>query len=225
VTAAHVAAFFLHHRNRIATTGHIMPRGFVALAATEVEAVLGHVHVQVAAGVAQRTVQIAMFDGVTTVEVAGTTVLAAALADLARDVTQIRRFHDAARLGRELHILVGGMPSQSRNLTVGASRVVANQAIDIFLRSKVEFFILPAIPHVAGGAERIVGRHSGAEVVDDVLFAQTLARSGVKEFPGPMLALVYLLGRLSVAGETSLGDFRPGCEALLQHLELTVISG
>ena len=85
-------------RRRITTPGYIMTDGFVALAATEVEAILVHVNIQISARVGQGAVEIAMLHGVppAAVEVTGTAIFATALADALRDCPQIDRLYDPA---------------------------------------------------------------------------------------------------------------------------------
>jgi len=226
--AAHVGARFLvRGGGRVAAARHVMAGGGVASAAGEVEAVLGHVYVQILGRHLERAVDIAVFHRIaaTAIEVAGAASGAAGLADVAGDFTQVRCLHDLAGMGREFGVLVRRVASQPRQLAVGAGGVVADQTVHIVLGGEVEFLVLPAVADVAGGAELIVRRHGGAEVVDDVLFAQALFGVRVHELPGPVLGFLHLFGGLGVAGETGLGDFRAAGEGLFQGVELAVVGG
>jgi len=65
----------------------------------------------------------------------------------------------------------------------------------------------------------------GLSLQADPLVAQALAGCRVEEFPGPVLALVHLLGRLGVAGEAGLGDFRAGLKFLFEDFMFGVVGG
>ena len=226
--AAHVGArLVIDGSGRVPAAGHFVAGGFVAFAATEVQAVLVHVHVQVLAGHIQGAVQVAMLHRVTTAaeEVARTTVFTPGLAHALGHDLEVGGLHDLAGLGRELHVLVGRVTRQAGQLAVGAGALMANQAIDVILRCEVELLVLPAIAGMARSAELVVGGHGRTEVVDDVFLAQTLAGLRVQEFPSPVLGLVHLLGGFSVTDQTGLGDLRPALEVLLQFLELAVVRG
>ena len=199
----------------------------MAGAAGEVEAVRRHVHVEVVARVLQRGVEVTVLDRITaaTQEMAGAAGVATGLAHLARHLAEVGGLDDAAGVGRKLHVLVGRMSGQPGDLAVGAGGVVANQAIDVFLRTEVEAVVLPAVAHVTGGAELVVGGYGRAEIVDDVLLAQALLGGRVEEFPGPVLALVHLLGGLGMAAQAGLGNLGTGFEVLLQRFEGTMIGG
>jgi hypothetical protein len=146
-------------------------------------------------GFAHGTVQVAVLHRVAAaaVEVAGAAVGAAGLAHVAGHLAQVRRLDDLAGVGRELHVLVGRVAGQARQLAVGAGGVVADQAVHVVLGGEVELVVLPAVAHVAGGAELVVGGHGRAEVVDDVLLAQALLGLRIHELPGPVLGFLYLL--------------------------------
>jgi len=115
------------------------------------------------------------------------------------------------------------MTRQTWKLLVLAGGIVTNDAIDIIFRSEVELVVFPAITDMTGTTECLVGCYRGTEVINDILLTQFLLSRWVQKFPGPMLGTVYLLGCLSVTGETGLGDFRSAFKVLFQLFKLGMI--
>lgn len=140
------------------------------------------------------------------VEVAGAAGVAAALADLLRDLGEIDRVDELAGAGRQLHALVHRVASQAGRLAVTAGGVVANHAVDVGLGFEIERVILPAVTDVAGGAVLPIRRGRDAEAVHHGFLADLLQRDRVEKLPGPVLGAVHLFGGLGVAGEAGFSD-------------------
>jgi hypothetical protein len=166
-----------------------------------------------------------MFDTIATAakEMAGTAGIATGFANLLADLAQINRLGDLARPRRDFGVLVRRVAGQTRQLAIGASRIVTGHAIDVFFRLEIEVGILPAVADMATGTEWEVRGDRDAEVVDHVLLAQPLLVFRVQEIPAPVFGLMHLFGCFGVATQANLGQFRTRAEGLLQLLELAVI--
>ena len=69
---------------------------------------------------------------------------------------------------------------------------MADEAVDILLVLEVEFRARPVVAGMALRAHALVAAGVGAEIVDDVFFAEKLAGSGVFVLPGPVDGLLEL---------------------------------
>ncbi len=99
----------------------------------------------------QGRVEITMFDPVatTTVKVTGSTGSPAAGADMECDFFEIDRFEN---FFAKFLFLIRRMAAACREFFIGAGRIVADQAIDIFFRGKVKRIIFPVISSMTAGA-------------------------------------------------------------------------
>ena len=117
------------------------------------------------------------------------------------------------------------MAGGCRELLVGACGVMADETVDVLLGGEIETVVLPSIADVAAGTARQITGDVEAKVVDDGFLAQNLAGVGICEFPVPVLGLVQLLARFSMATKAVLGNLRSCCKGLLKLLKFAVISG
>ncbi len=103
------------------TTGEVEPFGI-------------HMDIEIASRLIERAIQIAMLYRIAAaIEVAGTTTLAAGLADATGNLPQIGGLADISRVRREFHILIVGMAGESWNFFVFSGGVVTGKAINIRL--------------------------------------------------------------------------------------------
>jgi hypothetical protein len=134
----------------------------------------------------------------------------------ALDRRHARVLADALRNGREVDTRIR-RTRRRRGLLVGASLVVADEAIDILRILEVEGLVLPADADVALRAAALVRRHGLAEVVDQVGLAVDLAvvtgDVGDDALPVPVASRRHVVADLAVAvqalagtGELVLGE-------------------
>ena len=154
---------------------------------------------------------------------AGPTIAPGGLTHSLGDFLQIRWLTHLALFRWPLLRLVVRMPCPGREFFIGSRSIVTNQTIDVRFGAEIEGVILPAKADMTTGAARPVAGGRDTEIIDYVLFSQSLAGELVLESPGPVGSLVQLLGSLCMAAQASLGDFRAGSKWLLQHLKLAVI--
>ena len=91
-----------------------------------------------------------------TEEMTGTTGVTAGFADLLCHLDDIDALDDLARSRRHLRVLEDRIARHARRLFVNTRRVVTDEAIDIFLGSKIEAFILPTVSNVTTHAAGVV---------------------------------------------------------------------
>jgi hypothetical protein len=153
-------------------------------------------------------VEVPVFDAVaaTTVEVAGSTVVAG-------------RSADALGSGQEVGPL-RRVPGQVLRVRTGT--VVAHEAVDVALVGDVERVVFPPVPGVTGRAGRLIALDAEAEVVEGVLLPE--GNRFVVPFdldrgvlPQPVLAVEHLLTGILMAFEARPRDIgsrlvRPGHE-------------
>ena len=133
---------------------------------------------------------------------------------------EINRFED---LFPKFAFLVGRVSTSSREFFIGASGIMADEAIDIFFFGKIKGFVFPPIACMTAGAPAPVGLDGNSEIVKDESFAEFFFI--IFKCPGPVDRLLDLFRCLCVACEAGSGDFRACLEVLLHGLEFGMIRG
>ncbi len=202
--------------------------GPVAGGTGKIEAVLGHVDIDITLGVHQRRIKVAVLDAVAAVtqEVARAARGAAGFADTERQFREVWFLYGFAHsLAVVIDVACGafGLSQMHPFETISPSGVVANEAIDLFLSREIECFVRPVETDMTAGAEWLVRRYGHERVVEHILHAQQLSGFLVLKIPGPVRGCMDLQGGLIMATEANLGYLWPRGKALFQHLELGVI--
>jgi hypothetical protein len=174
---------------------------FGAMAVDALHVVLAHVDIDAFAREQQGLIHVAVFHGIAAaaLEVTAAAVLAMRPADAACHGQQVDRFVWHARAAEFLQ--------------VGATSVMAHQAVDPRGIVEVEVFVLPAVAYVAHGAGGPVGLHADAEIVDNIALADAYraVMPGHHDFfalPVPVCGLHDLTGGVRVAFQAGAGDGR-----------------
>ena len=153
----------------------------VAVGAREIQR--AHVDVKIPVGVEKVFVQFAVFYSVSaaTIEVAGSTVVAAGVAHTLGRGKQINAFGGIAIVGFSVKIHIS----------------MAGQTVDVGLVGEVIILIFPAVTNVTGHAFLLVALCADTKVVDLVFLTNSHrpvapGHIGRLAFPGPMGCLHYL---------------------------------
>ncbi len=156
--------------------------------------------------------------------------IAAAAIEMAGAAIRSFRLTDALRHlhpvdGREPleHDAAGGVALCRRQLVIGAGLLMADQAVDVLLVLEIEVRVRPIVAGMALRAHAFIAARIGAEIVDEVVLAENLARFGVFVFPGPVDGLHELMAGFVVAGQAGLRNLGAVLEGAFQRFELAVI--
>jgi len=84
----------------------------------------------------------------------------------------------------KLAFLVGRVSTGSREFFIGASGIMADEAIHIFFFGKIKGFVFPPIAYMAAGAPAPVRLDGNSEIVQDESLAQFFV--AILECPGPV---------------------------------------
>ena len=121
------------------------------------------------------------------------------------------------------HDAAGSIALCRRRLVIGAGLLVADEAVDVLLVLEVEVCARPVVAGMTLRAHAFIAARIGAEIIDDVVLAENLARLGAFVFPGPVDGLHELVASLVVAGQAGLRDFGAIGERPLQRFKFAVI--
>jgi hypothetical protein len=169
----------------------------------------------------QGGVKIPMFNAVTTAafKVTRPAGRPAAGANMESDFLEVYRLKNR---GAEFFFFIWRGSTACGEFFIGASGIMADQAINICLRGKIKRIIFPPISCMTAGAPAPVRFNSNSEIIEDIFFAYPLLRPSGR-LPGPVIGLVKLSAGLSMTTETGFGDLGAGCKLLVKRLEFGMI--
>ncbi len=195
---------------RVDAAGDFVRGAAVAVDAGHVRAIGTHVDVEGPGRIGEGRVEVAVLDRVAAaaVEVAGAAIAAIGKPHGLGGLEEIDGLeHDAGPGGEFLGRLAeDGQTGASGEFFVNLRIGMADEAVDVVGVGKIELGVGIAIADVAGGAAGFVGRQGDAEIVDDVLLAEVLARGRILVGPGPMDGLHDLVRGVAVATKAGCRD-------------------
>ena len=152
---------------RIATTRNIVLYMSMAGRTGEIFADRIHMHIEFTLGHGQRIIHIAMLDAVAaaTEKMTGAAGITAGFIDLLCNVLQVYS--------------IFWMTGFTRRFAVCARTVMAYQAVNTFLRGKIEGFVFPAITYMTGRAVGKIRLRRDTEIIQNIALAKPLLVVGI----------------------------------------------